>query len=903
MYHASKTRAHETNSVQDHFEQLARGALLLTVNQRLSRHYAAQYQQWQWSQGKPWWETPQIMPMRAWLTSMHASAINNGESTLTLLPELLQLRAWRNCIEQDTDLALLNSEAAGMMARQAWEIACVWRCMPEEGDYLPLDQFAWQRWQSRYQSFMSRQACVDEASLPTHLQVILESGGLRGDLPEKVILAGFIQLPPQLESLMDTIRAMGIAVERLQPVANACTHRLTYADDAQELLGIATMMRSELEREPTQTLGLVIPDLHVKRAAVLRAFDQVFFPALSPEQIREHGRPYDLSIGLPLADTAIVAAALSILKLCISSVKGSEISAFLMSPYLLAAAAESRRREQLDRRLREQRLRKLDLTLLQEKLYPGSQLAPPIKRLLQSRKLSRTTLSDWASRFSGWLAALGWPGKGMNTDEYQAVSAWLECLDDMQLLDDGSDVSCNDAFHELWRLATDRVFQLDTPRTAIQIMGRLESHGLSFDCLWIAGLDAEQWPPVGAPNPLLPIARQKLAGVPDASATARLALAEREFLQWCSQAPLLIASHALQRDGKALVEAQLPPVQAAEENVALAEPRIRRLQSYLPCPAPAAVLQQSLSLEFITDDHGPALPAGSKVSGGARLFENQALCPFRAFALHRLNIRPLEEAGLGLDPRQHGTLLHYALELFWTSVRSRQAMLALTDEAFNAQVLAVVDQAILEQAVPETLQLLERTRLADLLKQWLLENEAKRAEFEVANLEQRLTIEHGGIVMEVILDRIDRVGDALLLIDYKTGTSNKVNTWADKRIVNPQLPLYVLTNDEIQGASFAQVARNQCAFRGVASEDSYLPGVKTTVRKSGGDQATSRELQQWDDWRAHWQEALDAVAIEVRQGLATVTPMKTACLHCELKSLCRIGDTADDETEEASNAG
>ncbi len=151
-----------------------------------------------------------------------------------------------------------------------------------------------------------------------------------------------------------------------------------------------------------------------------------------------------------------------------------------------------------------------------------------------------------------------------------------------------------------------------------------------------------------------------------------------------------------------------------------------------------------------------------------------------------------------------------------------------------------------------------------------------------------------------MLDRIDRVGDALVVVDYKTGTSNKVNTWADERIVNPQLPLYVLTNEDIQGAIFAQVARNQSGFKGVASDASLVPKVKTTVMKSRNGQATERPLEDWADWRAHWREALDVVAAEVRQGVATITPMKTACLHCELKSLCRIDEVAlaQSETDE-----
>jgi len=105
----------------------------------------------------------------------------------------------------------------------------------------------------------------------------------------------------------------------------------------------------------------------------------------------------------------------------------------------------------------------------------------------------------------------------------------------------------------------------------------------------------------------------------------------------------------------------------------------------------------------------------------------------------------------------------------------------------------------------------------------------------------------------------------------------------------------VLTNEDIQGASFAQVARNQCKYMGIANDDALLPNVKTTIRRSPAAQAAGRELDSWQAWRFHWQESLDKIAFEIRQGVASVTPMKSACMYCELKPLCRIGASSDIE--------
>lgn len=891
--------------MNDHSEKLAGGALLLTVNQRLARHHLARYSQWQLQQGAVCWETPDILPFRAWLRNLHVEALARDLSTRALLPDLLQQKLWQQCIEQDSQLELLDTVAATQAARTAWELSCAWQCHNSEDDYLSHDQYTWQRWCDRYVRHLHEESLVDEASLAAHLCEVLQEPQAHELLPRQILLEGFLELPPGLQSLVEVIRAAGVSVSHNQRQARAQVLLRQYADDEQEILAIAAQMRAELEFEPGQSLGLVVPELQKRRSAVMRAFDRVFFPALSPEQILERGRPYDLSLGTALSDTPLVASALLFLRLGLSSIRGTELSTMLLSPYLKAANEEARWREQMDRRMRDERRRSLNLVQFLDALPSGSVLRKPVQELLGQRQLDSTTSGQWAARFDECLSVMGWPGSSIDSHEYQAVSAWMECLDDMQLLDEGEPMSLNQALRLIQRLARDRIFQLDTPGTPIQIMGRLESHGIDFDCLWVAGLDTEQWPPSGSPSPFLSIERQKGCGVPAASAAARLALAEREFLMWASQAPLLVASHARLRDAKALDAASLPVFEADEDCREQAGERTQRLLSVVLPMDPAAVLQDALSLESLVDDHGPALPEGSAVKGGARLFEDQALCPFRAFALHRLSVRPLEEAGAGLDPRQHGTLLHSALERFWQQVRTHDALMELNDGQRGALVAEVVAAVIEETLVPEELKALEQQRLSSLIEEWLCACEMPREPFEVMALEQRQEIEHGGVSMSVMLDRIDRVGEALLVIDYKTGTSSRISTWADKRIVNPQLPLYVLTNEEIEGAGFAQVARNRCGFKGVASQDDLLPGVGTRVRRMRAASEGEQAPEDWTAWRHHWRQALDQVALEVRQGLATVTPMKSACQHCELNALCRVDEVAlvtGEEDEEMDSA-
>ena len=888
-------------------EQISDGAVLLTVNQRLSRHHMQRYQQWQLDTGRTYWETPSILPYRSWMTTVHRQALALGLSEVTVVPALLAQQAWRKIIDSDASVQLLDAAGAARSATQAWELSCAWQCTNPQDHYLSADQYTWQRWMLRYRSWLDARKAIDEPLLAEELVAVFIRAShqqLQSLLPRSLILDGYLQLPRQLEKLIEAVKANGTEVQVHTPKPKAHLLQTRYADDEAELLSIATQMRTELEHNQHQLLGLVVPNLQQRRDAVVRAFEQVFYPGMSPLDIRAQRPAYEISLGQSLGEQPVVASALLLLQLCARSISGNELSTVLLSPYWLAAQTEARRREQLDRRLREKRVRVLSIEQLNAVLYKGSRLTPAIKRLARVRKMRSTTLTDWATRFSLWLKIMGWPGESsVDSEEYQAVSAWLECLDDMQLLDEGEIVTFSTAIDQLRTLASERVFQLETPATPIQVMGSLESHGLEFDCLWVTGLDGEQWPPAGSPSAFLLISEQKACNVPDSSAVSRLALAEKEFYLWASQAPLLITSSVENRDGNELIEATLPEFDAADKLDGRSQTMLTRIDRCTLAPDPATLISQTMALNTIRDDYGPELPAGTKVDGGARLFENQALCPFRAFALHRLKVRPLEEVGLGLDPRQHGTLLHGALELFWQEVRTHEKLVSMEHEALDSLLHDVIKQSMQSEEVPDELQVLEQTRLIALLRDWLTQCEAPRQPFEVVQLESKQRIEHGGVQMDVVIDRVDKVDDALVVIDYKTGANNRVTTWADERISNPQLPLYVLTDKDMAAASFAQVANNQCKFIGIASDEKMLPKVSTKLKVSSRSDDTREPITDWSQWRAHWRSSLDTIALELRQGIATVSPMKNACTYCELISLCRINDdTIDNDEAESPDA-
>ncbi len=108
----------------------------------------------------------------------------------------------------------------------------------------------------------------------------------------------------------------------------------------------------------------------------------------------------------------------------------------------------------------------------------------------------------WAAVFRGCLAALGWPGeRSLSSHEFQARRAFGEVLDGFGRFDALlGPLNFSEAVRRLGQLCRQRLFQPETRgRPAIQVLGVLESAGLSFDGLWVMGMNDDQWPPPPRP--------------------------------------------------------------------------------------------------------------------------------------------------------------------------------------------------------------------------------------------------------------------------------------------------------------------------------------------------------------------------------------------------------------------
>jgi RecB family exonuclease len=161
--------------------------------------------------------------------------------------------------------------------------------------------------------------------------------------------------------------------------------------------------------------------------------------------------------------------------------------------------------------------------------------------------------------------------------------------------------------------------------------------------------------------------------------------------------------------------------------------------------------------------------------------------------------------------------------------------------------------------------------------------EADRDAFDVVETEQRHTVSLGDWQLQLRIDRLDKVGDDLVVIDYKSGKASSAAALS-KQMTAPQLPLYSLIRDDIAGVYYAQLKHDDQKIIGVGDKNPQLVAAKHRQMK------TTEPDNSWAAQRTEWRSELMNLAVQIGAGDARVDPQPAACRYCHLKSLCRVDE-------------
>ncbi len=660
-----------------------------------------------------------------------------------------------------------------------------------------------------------------------------------------------------------------------------------FADERGESEAIARWCHERLASDPLQRLLVICAD----RNRNLTELREEVLRALSPGDPEALEARVAVEGGEPLRNQPLVATAIALLRLGEEALDFVTLGAVLTSPYHAVAGANDGARldlwlrDRMPERCGRAQILALLRTAPPSLAAPASRFATTIERAATLQTGRARAAEEWARNYSALLEDAGHPGTRRATSaETQAWERWQASLEEFASLgailgplDPGE---AQARFEGLLRRARHQAATGDAPVTLTVDLG---DPLVGYDGIWVAGLGEGQWPEPPRPNPYLPFAAQRQAGMPESSARHRLVEGRAQLQAWRqrSASPLQISHARAQGDLEVTAAVLLHglPIEAMTHEAAA---------------GPAG----GVALEAVVDERLPAIDVRVPLRAGVRLPELQRECPFRSQAELRFGARGLAAPRIGIDPRLRGQLLHDALDHLWRAIGDSRRLRALSPAQQSECIEAALNAAFAKIEVgasvaPSPRELdRERARSGELLDEVLALERRREVDFVVDSRERTVPWRVAGIELRLRIDRVDRLGDdSVAVVDYKTGSSAKLDLDSDApRPV--QLMAYLdalsggVTTRDVAALSLLKLVPGQPEFRAVEDGRARLPVPR----------ARARVDQPWAERLERWRRDVHQLVANHVAGDAAVRPLPGACAYCALPALCRIDGQALSQT-------
>ena len=889
-------------------------AIVICSTARLSRGLQDIHHQNKIVQGLSQWQAPTIVTLNQWLDGLFNEALLLGEIDAFGLPKftlssvaekLLWEEAIANVLQKNEVSTLFDIASLAQSAIEANKILIEWQLddavliSHAHTNFNTEETRQFLRWRHEFQRLCSYHNTVEAPRLFALEINVLAKTKLK--LPDHIIFAGYDRFTPLENYLIQILKAYGVNTKVWQPsTRDAKVNQIKLTDSNAECRAAVAWAKSKLAINPNAQLAIISPVLGNIRSQLSYLLDDTFHPETLHPSCYEAARCYDISLGLALTQYPIINSALCILKLAIphASLTQAMCAALLQDVYF-SEDTELDARAQLDARMRHTLGRTLNLDQLLNQvnraIAQGLQMPRLEMVLTQIKSLSeawskKEMPSAWGLRFISILKAANWPNtKALSSHEYQTKQSWLSVLDEFVKLDFFlGTINADEALQRLTQITHSNMFQPEAKgEKHIQLLGLLETVAVQLDAIWVLGMNDNQWPSAANPNPLLPAQLQRKHGTPNASAQVQTDFADLIHQRLIKSATEVIFSWSEKDSDR---ELRASPVLAEISAIEMTE-RVKTIAEILSKPA---------KMQRLDDYTAPQVNESEKVRGGSALLKAQAICPAWAFYQYRLGATALEDPTDGLDSLDRGNLVHAALQFFWQECSDLPTLKAMSENTLNIAITTAVAAGIdlfynkQGMEIPAQVIMLEQYRLQQLLTAWL-NLEMERADFVVQACEKEISLDITGIVVKVVIDRIDMVTvtsnqGGLVIIDYKTGSIVDTKSWSEDRITEPQLPIYAsiaLHNENIVAVCFGKVRQDDCQFTGVAELNGILPKIKSLDSLSKN--SSFSRFSDWDELIIHWKTSLNRIAQEIKNGEASVKfKDENALAFCEVKPLLRL---------------
>jgi ATP-dependent helicase/nuclease subunit B len=880
------------------------GGQVVAASERAARSLTLAYHRARRAEGLTAWPAPNIQDWQSFVRGAWNERCADGRLVLSLLQEQ---SIWARIVAAGgRGAALLDGprhRLAGV-AIEAHQMLCA---------YAPQllnrrARSAWQQdaaefsgWLTNFDEICRDGSLVSAARLPLELIDLVEKTSFA---PAPVLLAGFDRMMPTQRKLFAAwSRTESLHEASLGSPATVVQFHES-ASEATELAACALWCGRQLAASPQARLLVVTQDVPRRRGEFERAFLRFAGAERNPGNAETQ---FEFSLGVPLGQIALARSAKLLLRWLSSPIEEHELDWLFSTGQVAASSEESRSLTAFMRALRRKGRQRTRWALSEFiRQSPGAKLPPAWvarltqaqRRLLDSARRPQSPL-QWAELTPQLLELGGWPGeRSLGSVEHQVRERWWRVVEDCASLGfDGRLMNWTEFLDGLDRAVAETLFAPESQDAPILIAGPAESAGLSADAVWVLGANEDAWPARGTTHPFVPLAVQRVAGMPHASPQIDWDFAAAITRRLLASAPEVHFSCARQVDGL-----DTRPSRMVAQITGLPKP--------MPFETTAPVLVLVVPFEDASAVPFPLCAA----PGGSSILTAQSQCAFKAFAMARLDAEDWDPAEAGLTAAERGTLLHAVLHAVWagppSGIRTHQELLEVINlESFvENHVCSALDEKMPARArdsMPQRYVELEAERLIKLVTEWL-RYEQSRVPFTVAETEIDRGTAIAGLDLRLRLDRIDRLNDgSLLVIDYKSGDVSP-REWELPRPDDVQLPLYAGfaidgTMGDVGGLVYAKVrAGERIGFVGRVKD------ACATLRSDLG-RATNlvkRPLKPGD--LAAWRAEIERLAEDFLSGRAEVNPRDypKTCEQCGLQALCRIQENrsqfeAEDDTEKA----
>jgi ATP-dependent helicase/nuclease subunit B len=879
------------------------GGAVVAASDRAARAIRSSFDRTRRAEGLEAWATPAIS---SWSAFVHQIWQDQSDGSLLALTQIQERSLWEQVIATSghpVSLLEPSRRRVAAMAMRSHALLCSHApryLNPRHRHSWDQDSASFSAWLNAFDDLCVRNSVISANRLAHEAVPLLQANR---QIRPSLLITGFDRLLPIHSALFDAWGPWRLAHPNGKP-DNLQSFRA--ADPELEIGACARWCRGHIAQTAGTKILVIAPDVRAIRGDLERA---LYHEAAIEPRLR-----FEFSLGVPLSQTGPARSADMLLRWLDSDLAENELDWLFSSDTSAASATEKAGLLAGMRALRKRGLQRTHWSLA--RFFAQNALAKwPASftgrlRTAQSRLIGEARRTqgpaEWSDLALELLQIIGWPGASVPTSaEFQAVEAWRSAVESCGTLGfDGRRITWREFLGELHVTLEESIFAPESEDAQILITGPAESAGMTADAIWFLGADEDAWPARGNLDPLLPAEIQRAAAMPHSSPQDDWDLGAAMTRRLLASAPEVCFSYPLQRDG---VEMRASRLIASFAGTPQSIP-----PALLPAPAGQPLTQIVEDLATIPYRPLATDPAPIPISlkGGVSLLTAQSQCPFKAFAISRLDAERWDAAEPGLTPAERGKLLHAAMRSVWSGppqgIRTSKELHAIGDlQAFAREHVRVSLDAELppraHDSMPARYLEVEADRLTNLIADWLA-FEKTRIDFEVIDTEEKRSRTIAGLSLTVRFDRLDRLNDGtVLVVDYKTGNVSP-SAWDSDRPDDIQLPLYAgfgldRETEPVGGLVFAKVKPGEMCFAGRvgAAAATLQPGLK-------GNSSLLKNpltLDQLIDWR----NTIEELARNFLAGFSGVDPRDPTktCSRCDLHALCRIRERetcVDEEGDE-----